>query len=258
MRLLRHDSQAGLISILLALGGGIGLALSSISTSLDGEVDARILALALIAGVVTVLVGGVLWLRERKLESYQPSRSFGLLYIGVGFFVSISAIMLPTIPVQLHTPPTVAVTATITPTRTLMPTRTPLMTFTPTGIPTATTTPTPLPTLTLTPTRPPLLLPTRINQTATSASNVTNVPQTPSSGSAVCTVTVLQNVNLRSQPTTESARIITIPFDTVLNVSGKSTDGQWWQVRYENQAGWVSAEFVQPGADCGKVPVVQP
>jgi uncharacterized protein YraI len=73
----------------------------------------------------------------------------------------------------------------------------------------------------------------------------------------VCKVRVLQNVNFRAAPSITAARLGTIPFDTMLDVVGKSRDGTWWNVSYEGRRGWVSAEFVQADGDCEDAPVVQ-
>ncbi|MBK8027120.1 MAG: SH3 domain-containing protein [Chloroflexi bacterium] len=64
-----------------------------------------------------------------------------------------------------------------------------------------------------------------------------------------CAVTVLRNLNLRTEPSADSERLLTIPYTTVLTASEKSADN-WWRVTYDGLDGWVSGEFVTVDSTC--------
>jgi uncharacterized protein YraI len=49
------------------------------------------------------------------------------------------------------------------------------------------------------------------------------------------------NTNLRAQPTTASDLVTTIPFDTQLPVIARNENGNWVQVQFDDQTGWVSS-----------------
>lgn len=49
------------------------------------------------------------------------------------------------------------------------------------------------------------------------------------------------NLNLRAAPTTASDSLATIPFDTVINAVGRTSDNNWVQVTYNGRTGWVAA-----------------
>ena len=78
-----------------------------------------------------------------------------------------------------------------------------------------------------------------------------------------CTLTANNNLNLRADPSTNNASLgkAPIPTGTVLPVIGKSKDGKWWQVTYNdgtvNWTGWVSTTFTKAGSKCDAVLVTQ-
>jgi hypothetical protein len=65
-------------------------------------------------------------------------------------------------------------------------------------------------------------------------------------------------VNLRSGPGTTFDRLVVLPALSVLPLTGRSADNQWWQVRYAatNQIGWISAGFSTLYGSCGTIPIV--
>ena len=211
--------------------------------------DIRLTLAVVVAGIGSVLVGIVTWLKERYADDFRADRSFGLLYVGIGLLILVSTLVFPTLPAQLNPPPlTRILIATPTITRTVAASRTPAVTVTPSALPTLTFTPTPLPSLTFTPTPIPLVVsPTRGLPTGT---------QTPTV--SPCTVTVRQNVNLRAEASLSAARLATIPFNTVLAVTAISADGDWWRVTYEGQSGWVSDGFVNADPRCDAVATLAP
>jgi uncharacterized protein YraI len=105
----------------------------------------------------------------------------------------------------------------------------------------------------------------------TQPSNIENVPlvaapnqpppvvvEPPPSG--VATATSIDYVNVRSGPGTEYLLLGTVPPGVTGEVSGKSEDGLWWQVKvptsfYAPGVAWVSADWVVT-ANTSSVPVV--
>jgi uncharacterized protein YgiM (DUF1202 family) len=66
-------------------------------------------------------------------------------------------------------------------------------------------------------------------------------------------------MNLRQSPSTSQAAIGRILAGTMLKVTGKSSDGQWYHViTPDNVSGWVSAQYVTTYSGCtaDSVPVV--
>jgi hypothetical protein len=227
--------------VLLALGACVALAISTVNTVLHGRVESQTIAIPVLIGVITFLVGVIIALRERRRPNYTPGRSVGLLYAGVGIFAVICAIMLPVLPTQFtwQAPtlalPTMAVTPTPAAIRTLI---------TPTSDATITRTPTAIPSLTPTPTI--TVIPTRTIPTAT--------PTLP----VACEATTRENVNLRSGAGTTFERLATIPQGSRIEVEARTeTDsGEWLRIRYNDQQGWISAEFARLDEGCN-VPTIE-
>jgi hypothetical protein len=71
----------------------------------------------------------------------------------------------------------------------------------------------------------------------------------------ICQATVANNLRLRAAPSQDAETLLTIPADTVIFLSGRSGDNQWWQTRYDDQAGWVSGEFLLLAAACQTLPI---
>ncbi len=84
-------------------------------------------------------------------------------------------------------------------------------------------------------------------------------PPPPAAGAATGTST--EYLNVRSGPGTNYPVLVAAPPNTTGEITGKSSDGQWWQVKVSTQYsstgfGWVSAQFVI-AQNTGNVPVVQ-
>ena len=108
---------------------------------------------------------------------------------------------------------------------------------------------TPQPTITPLSTRAlPDPLPTRFIYT-------TLVPTATSAQVEICEAVVQHNLNLRVDASAQSELLATIPFSTVIPVFGRNNDNLWLYVRYNNQFGWVSAQYLLPKADCKNLPI---
>jgi uncharacterized protein YraI len=83
-------------------------------------------------------------------------------------------------------------------------------------------------------------------------------PEPPASGAPTATTT--EYVNIRTGPGTNYPVLVVAPPGAKGEVSGKSSDGAWWQVKIPTQysadgVGWVSAGYVTT-QNTGSVPVV--
>ena len=58
------------------------------------------------------------------------------------------------------------------------------------------------------------------------------------------TVVTRVNANLRSAPSIDGGVLATIPFNTTLTVTGRSSNDNWVQVSFNNQTGWISSGLV--------------
>ncbi len=92
------------------------------------------------------------------------------------------------------------------------------------------------------------------------ASNTENVPsigdssgQTPVDALA----TVDGDLNVRDGPGTDYVRIGGAFEGEEFAITGKSSDGEWWQIDFEGQSGWIYAPFVT-ATDAENVPIVTP
>jgi uncharacterized protein YraI len=86
----------------------------------------------------------------------------------------------------------------------------------------------------------------------------TVAPVAPASGAPTATTT--DYVNVRSGPSTNYPVLVVAPPSSTGEVTGKSSDGAWYQVKVPTQysdtgLGWVSASYVIP-ENTGSVPVV--
>jgi hypothetical protein len=101
--------------------------------------------------------------------------------------------------------------------------------------------------------------------TATSAQSPNNpgvpsVPNVPVINPNDPTCRVLTNVglNFRTGPSTNYNVLTVIPAGTQVPIIGRLGTNEWWQLRYNNTIGWVSAAFATVYGNCGSVPVVNP
>jgi uncharacterized protein YraI len=108
---------------------------------------------------------------------------------------------------------------------------------------------TPAPTITAIPTRYlPDPLPTRFIYT-------TLEPTATLAEVQLCEAVVQHNLNLRADASVQAELLATIPFSSVVPVFGRNAENTWLYTRFNNQFGWVSAEYVIPKADCQTLPV---
>lgn len=115
--------------------------------------------------------------------------------------------------------------------------------------PTATSAPPPKPAET--PTPPPTATPDTSTITATTAALPDSVLETPT-----LTVTA-EIVNVREGPGTNYAVIGQLQNGQTTAVKGKSADGAWWQIAFQNGNGWVFGELTQANAAAQSVTVAQ-
>ena len=65
------------------------------------------------------------------------------------------------------------------------------------------------------------------------------------------------NLNLRAEPSREGELMMTIPYESVIQVGGQNETGSWWFVNYnEGIWGWVDGEFVTLDPVCRNAPVI--
>ena len=81
----------------------------------------------------------------------------------------------------------------------------------------------------------------------------TEEPATPAEPLAIAA----GDLNVREGPGTEYDRIGGAYEGEEFSITGKSSDGEWWQIDFEGQSGWLYAPFVT-ATDAENVPVVQP
>ena len=74
---------------------------------------------------------------------------------------------------------------------------------------------------------------------------------------APCTLITTTTAAFRSDTSRTKAALAQIPEQTVLAALGKSADGQWWQISYASQTGWVNASTVLASSSCKQVGVVK-
>lgn len=71
------------------------------------------------------------------------------------------------------------------------------------------------------------------------------------------TFTLGYNGNMRTNPQSNAGLIETIPYQTVLDVVGRTGDSTWYQVNYNGRSGWVAAQLGMIDGNVANVPVVQ-
>jgi hypothetical protein len=196
----------------------------------------RLASLATVAGsVILILAGLILFRSERRHQDFDPSVSPGLLNTGMGIFTLVAALVIPLIPPQASgTAPGVALG--LTPTSGLVAARVMRASSTPTQARRPSPTPTAPPTLMPTVSETPILLYTQIAYVAGNrVSTTTN-----------CTLIARTMLNLRGDPSTTQPGIGRVFAGSLLPVTGRSTDKQWWRVVNDSQGsaveGGVSAE----------------
>lgn len=69
------------------------------------------------------------------------------------------------------------------------------------------------------------------------------------------TLTVTNNVRLRSAPSTAGQVITTLSFNSQFDAVGRNADNTWVQINVNGGSGWVSAQFANLSANIGNLPV---
>ena len=234
-RVLSRRSGTTWLHLLLAFGAIASFSLNSSSLPL------------LIVGASVAEAGVILLLIEQRRAKPGFNQSQGVLTIGVSALLLLSAVAGPTITntltrltseavatAQEPTEPTVAVQPTdvVAQSVAVLVTNTPAPTFTPEAAQVTLADP----------------LPTRYVY-------ATAMPTATVSYTSLCQGVVQNNLNLRAQPSADAELVTTIPHSTRVPLLGRNADTSWLYVAYENQAGWVSATYIIPNADCGDLPV---
>jgi len=220
----------------------------------------------IVASIITLLIE--LRQRERPLNQRR-----GILGIGVGVLLAVSTFVAPTAS-RLVVPPSaagvgplgsgVAPSALVNASDTRVPADrgTPLNMATagsrvaaaPTATPNAT-----VVMLSATPTRLPSATPTATDTPFVVASvtpdNVTGTPEANTARATGCWALVNWNLNLRTGPGRGYRRLLTIPYNTSINVSGRNEDATWWFVTYQTDTGWVDGQYVMLSGSCDDLPV---
>ncbi len=74
---------------------------------------------------------------------------------------------------------------------------------------------------------------------------------------AALEVLTYYNTNLRDSYTSDANVLATIPYDTVLDVQGRTDDSNWLMVTFEDQSGWVYAPILNfASGDVETLPVL--
>jgi anionic cell wall polymer biosynthesis LytR-Cps2A-Psr (LCP) family protein/uncharacterized protein YraI len=119
-------------------------------------------------------------------------------------------------------------------------------------------TPTPLPTPE--PTAAPAVTPTEPlsgTEALTPTETVTITTPSPGLPGPQVHVPLGDQVNVRTGPGVRYAVLGQLNEEQFAALAGKSEDGQWWQIQFQGQLGWVAADFVQVIGDTAAIPVVK-
>jgi hypothetical protein len=241
-RVLRRRTGATWLHMLLAFG-----AIASFGASSGDR-----MTVMLIVGGAAALAGIILMVIEQRLTKPGFNQSQGLLTIGVSILLLVSALAGPTIASTLTRITQEAVATAQEPTSEASvdetaPTQTPIPAQNAADF--ATNTPVPTQTFAAAEVTLQNPLPTRyIYTTPVPTETVVNVV-------SLCQGVTENNLNLRSEPSAESELLLTIPHSTYLPVYGRNADATWLYVSYNDQSGWVSADYMTLNTDCGDLAV---
>lgn len=82
-----------------------------------------------------------------------------------------------------------------------------------------------------------------------------NLPDIPNDG--VCRALTTVNLNFREQPTTAVDNVMAVlPGGTLAPIVGRLGNNTWWQLNWNGQRGWVSAQFTTEYGNCFNVPII--
>lgn len=220
---------------------------SSPVSTLVAAAQSAVPFLTIAGGLLVLFAGMLIYASERQQAAFRRFRSLGFLNMSIGLLIVAVMIGLPMVVAQASSNNRAAVV--ITPLNGPAAARQGLPTPTPTQVAAPSATPSPLPTLTPTPSPTPIVLSTPVKYTAS----------TQSTSVTACSVSAQTVMNLRQSPSTSQAAIGRVLAGTMLKVTGKSSDGQWYHViTPDNVSGWVSAQYVTTYSGCtaDAVPVV--
>ena len=94
-----------------------------------------------------------------------------------------------------------------------------------------------------------------IAETASETQAPASDTETAAQETGRATVTVLGDMNIRSGPGTDFDRVGGATAGEAFDITGKSPDGEWWQIDFDGQSGWIYAPFVT-AVNMEGVPVV--
>ena len=272
LSILRAAQSREKVSFLETLLAFIALTLAVLALIMNTRLDQPsplVNRAAIGLGVLVALISLITFLLERRKSGRPFSQRRSVFGLGLGVLFVASSFVTPVVtqlPLPGQSPTaepasvastandrTVAVVSTVIPTATLskpvalVPTSTPDA-----AVLESSATPTRFPSPTPTPTNTPFIIATTTADTADAAASA---DQASASASTDCLGVVRQNVNLRDGAGTDFKLLLTIPFSTTLNIRARNKASTWWYVRYANQFGWVSGDYVNADASCADVPV---
>lgn len=243
---LRRRARVGFVHTLLAFLAALLTLAALVADQLAGTPDPQTGTLALAAAALAAGAGlVVIPLELRRPERLKNSR--GVLGLGVGALAAAAVLAVPPMAGALLITPTPDAPLLVSPAPDAANTQPPVQAE-PSATPSPAPTTTPLPTRTPPPSRTPrptLTLPLPATRTPTPT------PTLPPS----CGAVVNYNLNLRAAPLDSAPVLLTIPFDSVIALYGRSADSGWWFVIYDGQEGWVNGAFITPDTACAALPV---
>jgi hypothetical protein len=240
----RQDSGAGWLTGLLFFAGAVSAFAILLVHVFVKALPSSPLAILLIVGALELVIGIIMFWVERRRQSFAAERSYGLLTIGLGVFVLVTVFIVPVLPEQLSPPILPAAAA-------LPPTSEATVTLARSATPTRTVTASPSPTVTQMPsvTVTPSATPTRERYN-------TPTPTPTPTVAAFCGAFVNYNLNFRELPDNDSRIIDTIPYESVVQAAGRSANGEWWFVKYNDRWGWVQGQYMALDATCENAPII--
>jgi len=109
-----------------------------------------------------------------------------------------------------------------------------------------------------TPTIEPIIITSTLPITATPRPSETSLPPTPKPTIAPVVGTTSTQLNVRAEPSTASEVVGIIAANSLVQITGKDTGENWWQIIFEagvDRKGWVTAQYIETG-DSSQVPVI--
>jgi hypothetical protein len=260
---LRGNVRIGFWATFFAFAATL-ITVGAVVTSNLGDVSLPMLPpipqLVLGLGAALAVISIILVLIDSRRSEYRFRDARGLLGIGAGILMVASTFIVPFLSTDVLPVPTVVavdISSTLailstqaandsavdaeavgSPSSSTSATVTSAFTMTPTRTPTSTRTPRPASSVTM----------TRVRYESPTPTMTPTLPNP-------CLVLVNYNLNVRAEPNDEASVLIVIPFDTSVPAFAKDESGEWWQVSYEDQSGWVKQEFITLSSACEDLPV---